>query len=52
MRRWTDDIKDWSSRSVAVFKAGERQATMKTAGIHEMIFNPQQSGGKQASKQA
>jgi len=31
MRRWTD-IKDWSNRSVAVFKVGEGQAAMETAG--------------------
>ena len=31
-RRWTDDVKDWSNRTVTVFTFRERQAAMEDVG--------------------
>jgi len=51
MRRWTDDIKDWSNRSVAEYSRLARDMQQWRLLVHEMISDPQQRGRKQASKQ-
>jgi len=52
MQRWTDDIKDWSNRSVAECSRLARDRPQWRLLVHEMISDPQQWGRKQASKQA
>jgi len=50
MRRWKDDIKDWSNRSVAECSRLARDRPQWRLLVHEMTSDPQQSGRKQASK--
>jgi len=41
MRRWTDDIKDWSNRSVAECSMLARDRQQWRLHVHEMISNSQ-----------
>ena len=41
MRRWTDDIKDWSNRSVAECSRLARDRQQWRLLVHEMICDPQ-----------
>ena len=50
MQRWTDDIKDWSNRSLAECSRLARDRPQWRLLVNEMICDLQQWGRKQASK--
>ena len=51
MRRWTDDVKDWSNRSVAERSRLARDRQQCRLLVHEMISDPQQLGRKQEERE-
>ena len=48
--RWTDDIKEWSNRTVAECSRLARDRQQWRLLMHEVISDPQQWGRKQASR--